>query len=88
MGQQISHIWSRFAASCHVITNIVHHLFQPLDAISAKANTAGTTVSSSLSDTDLNAAANAVSGKDVAIVFITGLPFAVPWSQTLLYASG
>ncbi|KAG6911800.1 hypothetical protein DXG01_000047 [Tephrocybe rancida] len=46
---------------------------QPLDAITAKASAAGTTVSSSLSDTDLNAASSAASGKDVAIVFITGL---------------
>ncbi|KAG6861217.1 hypothetical protein C0995_002566 [Termitomyces sp. Mi166 len=44
---------------------------QPLDAITAKANAAGATVSSSLSDTDLNAAANVASGKDVALVFIT-----------------
>ncbi|KAG5644099.1 hypothetical protein DXG03_009118 [Asterophora parasitica] len=40
-------------------------------AIAAKANTTGTIVSSSLSDTDLNAAAAAAAGKDVAIVFIT-----------------
>ncbi|GLB36355.1 putative beta-glucosidase [Lyophyllum shimeji] len=47
------------------------YLITPLDAITTKAKTLGTTVSSSLSDTDLNAAANAASGKDVAIVFIT-----------------
>ncbi|KAF8078406.1 beta-glucosidase, partial [Lyophyllum atratum] len=47
------------------------YLITPLDAITTKAKTAGTTVSSSLSDTDLNAAANVAAGKDVAIVFIT-----------------
>ncbi|RDB28467.1 putative beta-glucosidase L [Hypsizygus marmoreus] len=47
------------------------YLITPIDAITAKAKAAGTTVSSSLSDTDLNAAANVASGKDVAIVFIT-----------------
>ncbi|KAL0950917.1 hypothetical protein HGRIS_007674 [Hohenbuehelia grisea] len=44
------------------------YLITPLDAIKAKAT--GTTVSSSLSDTDLNAAGTTASGKDVAIVFI------------------
>ena len=44
---------------------------QPVDAITARAKADGTTVSSSLSDTDLNAAAQAASGKDVAFVFIT-----------------
>ncbi|KAF8898513.1 glycoside hydrolase family 3 protein [Infundibulicybe gibba] len=43
----------------------------PLDAITARAKADGTTVSSSLSDTDLNAAAGIATGKDVAIVFIT-----------------
>ncbi|KNZ73512.1 putative beta-glucosidase L, partial [Termitomyces sp. J132] len=47
------------------------YLITPLDAITAKAKVTGTTISSSLSDTDLNAAANAVLEKDVAIVFIT-----------------
>ena len=42
-----------------------------MDAITARAQTDGTTVTSSLSDTDLNAAAQAASGKDVAFVFIT-----------------
>ncbi|KAG5648138.1 hypothetical protein DXG03_006092 [Asterophora parasitica] len=47
------------------------YLVTPLEAITAKAKTAGTTVSSTLSDTDLNAAANTAAGKDIAIVFIT-----------------
>ncbi|KAF5377564.1 hypothetical protein D9615_005221 [Tricholomella constricta] len=47
------------------------YLINPLDAITTKAKAAGTSVSSSLSDTDLNAAANVAAGKDVAIVFIT-----------------
>ncbi|KAK0456280.1 glycoside hydrolase family 3 protein [Armillaria borealis] len=47
------------------------YLVAPLDALTAKASAAGTKVSSSTSDTDLNAAANAAAGKDVAIVFIT-----------------
>lgn len=46
---------------------------QPLDAITAKAVASGTTVSSSLKDTDLTAAGNAAAGKDAALVFITGL---------------
>ena len=44
---------------------------QPLDAITARAKTDGTTVSSSLSDTDLTSAAQTATGKDVAFVFIT-----------------
>ncbi|KAL0575133.1 hypothetical protein V5O48_006837 [Marasmius crinis-equi] len=44
---------------------------QPLSAIKTRASSDGTTVSSSLSDSDLNAARNTASGKDVAIVFIT-----------------
>ncbi|KAK0465356.1 glycoside hydrolase family 3 protein [Desarmillaria tabescens] len=47
------------------------YLIAPLDALTAKASADGTKVSSSTSDTDLNAAANAAAGKDVAIVFIT-----------------
>ncbi|KAF9454903.1 glycoside hydrolase family 3 protein [Macrolepiota fuliginosa MF-IS2] len=47
------------------------YLIDPLQAIKARAQTDGTTVTSSLSDTDLNAAATAASGKDVALVFIT-----------------
>ncbi|KAF9457106.1 beta-glucosidase [Collybia nuda] len=46
------------------------YLITPLAAITAKAGS-GATISSSLSDTDLNAAAKAASGKDVALVFIT-----------------
>lgn len=46
--------------------------YQPLQAIKARAQRDGTTVASSLSDTDLNAAASAAAGKDVALVFITG----------------
>lgn len=42
-----------------------------MDAITARAAEDGTTVSSSLSDTDLAAAAAVASGKDVALVFIT-----------------
>ncbi|PIL32144.1 hypothetical protein GSI_06850 [Ganoderma sinense ZZ0214-1] len=47
------------------------YLIAPVDAITARAKTDGTTVTSSLSDTDLNAAAQAASGMDVAFVFIT-----------------
>ena len=50
-------------------TYIPHN--QPLDAITARASTDGTTVSSSLSDTDLSTAARTATGKDVAFVFIT-----------------
>ncbi|TFK76897.1 glycoside hydrolase family 3 protein [Pluteus cervinus] len=41
------------------------------DAITTRARQDGTTVTASLSDTDLNAAATAASGKDVALVFVT-----------------
>ena len=44
---------------------------QPLDAITNRSKLDGTTVSSSLSDTDLNGAKNTATGKDVAFVFIT-----------------
>ncbi|KAJ7163520.1 glycoside hydrolase family 3 protein [Mycena crocata] len=47
------------------------YLITPLDAITARAAQDGTKVTSSLSDTDLQAAATAASGKDVALVFIT-----------------
>ncbi|KAJ6508317.1 glycoside hydrolase family 3 protein [Mycena sanguinolenta] len=47
------------------------YLITPLDAITAQAAQDGTTVTSSLSDTDLAAAATVASGKDVALVFIT-----------------
>jgi hypothetical protein len=55
-------------------------LYQPLAAIKAKAT--GTTISSSLSDTDLNAAANAAAGKSAALVFITGM-FNIPFYLAL-----
>lgn len=47
------------------------YLVAPLDAITAKANATGATVASSLSDSDMTAAANTASGKDIAFVFIT-----------------
>jgi len=47
------------------------YLITPVDAITARAAEDGTTVSSSVSDTDLAAAAAVASGKDVALVFIT-----------------
>ncbi|KAJ7022756.1 glycoside hydrolase family 3 protein, partial [Mycena alexandri] len=47
------------------------YLVTPVDAITARAAEDGTTVSSSLSDTDLAAAAAVASGKDVSLVFIT-----------------
>ena len=42
-----------------------------MDAITNRSKTDGTTVTSSLSDSDLTAAAKAATGKDVAFVFIT-----------------
>ncbi|KAF7351870.1 Glycoside hydrolase family 3 protein [Mycena venus] len=47
------------------------YLITPLDAITARAAQDGSTVSSTLNDTDLGAAATVASGKDVALVFIT-----------------
>ncbi|KAJ7069487.1 glycoside hydrolase family 3 protein [Mycena amicta] len=47
------------------------YLITPLDAITLRATEDGSTVSSTLNDTDLVAAANVASGKDVALVFIT-----------------
>ncbi|KDR74106.1 hypothetical protein GALMADRAFT_227804 [Galerina marginata CBS 339.88] len=47
------------------------YLISPLDAITTRANADKTTVSSSTSDSDLNAAATVAAGKDVALVFIT-----------------
>ncbi|KAI0095309.1 cellulose-binding beta-glucosidase [Irpex rosettiformis] len=47
------------------------YLIAPVDAITTRAKQDGTTVTSSLSDTDLTGAANAASGKDIAFVFIT-----------------
>ncbi|KAJ6582804.1 glycoside hydrolase family 3 protein [Mycena sp. CBHHK59/15] len=47
------------------------YLITPLDAIMARAAQDGSTVFSTLSDTDLAAAATVASGKDVALVFIT-----------------
>ncbi|EIN13535.1 beta-glucosidase [Punctularia strigosozonata HHB-11173 SS5] len=47
------------------------YLTTPVDAITNRSSADGTTISSSLSDTDLSAAASTASGKDVAFVFIT-----------------
>ncbi|KAK7032002.1 glycoside hydrolase family 3 protein [Favolaschia claudopus] len=47
------------------------YLTAPLDAIKNRSSTDGTVVTSSTSDTDLNAARTAATGKDVAFVFIT-----------------
>ncbi|KAF8203069.1 beta-glucosidase [Pholiota molesta] len=47
------------------------YLIAPLDAITTRATTDGSTIASSTSDTDLNGAANAARGKSVALVFIT-----------------
>ncbi|KAF7314641.1 Glycoside hydrolase family 3 protein [Mycena kentingensis (nom. inval.)] len=47
------------------------YLITPIDAITARAAQDGIIVSSTLSDTDLAAAATVASGKDVALVFIT-----------------
>ncbi|KAH7344459.1 glycoside hydrolase family 3 protein [Rhizoctonia solani] len=47
------------------------YLVNPLDAIKTKASSIGATVTSSLSDSDINAAVNAARGKDVALVFIS-----------------
>ena len=44
---------------------------KPLDAITNRSSVDGTTVSSSLSDSDLNKAKSTATGKDVAFVFIT-----------------
>ncbi|PVG04672.1 putative beta-glucosidase [Serendipita vermifera] len=46
------------------------YLVDPLSAITTRANNDGTTVTSSLSDSDLSAATAAATGKDVAMVFI------------------
>lgn len=47
------------------------YLVTPLDAITAKASTTGTSVTSSLSDTDLTAAKKAATGASYALVFIS-----------------
>jgi beta-glucosidase len=47
------------------------YLVDPLSAITNRSKSDGTTISSSLSDTDLNAAMTAALGKDAALVFIS-----------------
>ncbi|KII93354.1 glycoside hydrolase family 3 protein [Plicaturopsis crispa FD-325 SS-3] len=47
------------------------YLITPLDAITNRSREDGTVVNSSLSDTDLDAAATTAAGKDVAFVFLT-----------------
>ncbi|CAE6431419.1 unnamed protein product [Rhizoctonia solani] len=47
------------------------YLINPLDAIKTKASSIGATVTSSLSDSDINGAVNAAKGKEVALVFIS-----------------
>ncbi|TDL28550.1 beta-glucosidase [Rickenella mellea] len=47
------------------------YLITPLSAITTRAGADGSVVSSSLSDSNLNAAATTATGKDVALVFIT-----------------
>ena len=46
------------------------YLITPLDAIKSRSSADGTVVTSTLSDSDLNAATSVATGKDVAIVFI------------------
>ncbi len=46
------------------------YLVDPLSAITTRAGNEGTVITSSLSDSDLAAAAAAASGKEVAMVFI------------------
>ncbi|KAJ4476762.1 beta-glucosidase [Lentinula aciculospora] len=52
-------------------TDSFPYLIAPIDTITSRASTEGTVVSSSSSDTDLNAATAAATKKDVALVFIT-----------------
>lgn len=66
----ISRTWLQYVDR-HPDEDRVLTLLQPVDAITARAKTDGTTVTSSLSDTDLNGAAQTAAGKDVAFVFIT-----------------
>lgn len=66
----ISHTWLRYVVR-YTDEDRVLTLLQPVDAITARAKTDGTTVTSSLSDTDMNGAAQTAAGKDVAFVFIT-----------------
>ncbi|THH31988.1 hypothetical protein EUX98_g2192 [Antrodiella citrinella] len=47
------------------------YLIAPVDAISTRATSEGSEVSSSLSDSDLDAAVQTVTGKSVAFVFVT-----------------
>ncbi|KAF8649775.1 hypothetical protein AX16_005541 [Volvariella volvacea WC 439] len=47
------------------------YLITPDEAIRTRASSDGTTVTSSLNDNDLNAAASAAAGKDAALVFVT-----------------
>ena len=44
---------------------------KPVDAITNRSSEDGTVITSSLSDTDLDAAIAAATGKEVAFVFIT-----------------
>ncbi|KZS95892.1 glycoside hydrolase family 3 protein [Sistotremastrum niveocremeum HHB9708] len=52
-------------------TDSYPYLTTPLSALQTQAQTDGTTLTSSTSDTDLNGAANAANGKSAAIVIIT-----------------
>ncbi|CAE6473870.1 unnamed protein product [Rhizoctonia solani] len=47
------------------------YLVDPLEAIKVKASSIGATISSSLSDSDIDAAVHAARGKDAALVFIS-----------------
>lgn len=47
------------------------YLITPLDAITNRSKADNTSVSSTLSDSDLDAAANIATGKNIAFVFIT-----------------
>ena len=59
------------------------YLSDPLSAIKAQAQTDGTSVTSSTSDSDTNAAANAARGKSAALVFVTGQCFSRRATLTL-----
>lgn len=63
---------SKFNAA-QMLNKILSTFFtQPLDAITNRSATDGTAITSSLSDSDLDAAKTVATGAEIAFVFITG----------------
>ena len=70
-GLQVTHTLLRLVVICCNIVSETEMSLQPLDAISDRAKTDGTSVSSWTFSDDAGLSKDTAAGKDVALVFIT-----------------